>query len=334
MGLFLSGSGGAVGAGGSTVASCVGHIGPGGDPLPDDLYLVVDQSSAMSAAPDGGTGSHWAVLSAAIQSFSAGSSHPTNGYSLGLEYFPKGLAPESCTADYDAPDLEVGPLPENAPQIAASLGTHGSSGGLRALGPALTGALRHMKARAPRYPGRAPVVVLITSGAPEECSPTDVAALAAAARDAATTEPMVRTAVIALDVASPTALDAIAKAGRTGRAFGLTLAGARSFTAQLGDVLWSLTTLQGCSFPLPVPSDGATLAVAGLVVSITPGDTQQTTEVPRIDVASDCALAGDAWYFDDPSRPREVRLCPDTCDRTATAHVDISICPPRIPPGQ
>ena len=112
-------------------------------------------------------------------------------------------------------------------------------------------------------------------------------------------------------------LDAVAKAGLTGSAFTLQLTG--DTTQGISDMLESMTQLGLHLRDTPSPADPAMpLDPARLSVRFTPNVTRITEFVPKVGTSADCALnAGEGWYFDDPVRPTQIVLCPDTCERTA-----------------
>jgi len=183
-----------------------------------DVYVMLDQSSSMGDPyPIASLGSWWDVTR---QAFTSVANDPAfAGLAMGLQYFPLGgVAPDSCSGHYEVPDVELAALPGNAGALTTSLAAHDPVA-FTPTGPALAGAIRHMKEWAPTHPGRMPLVLFVTDGFPTECFPTDLDQIASIAREGRDTQPPVRVGVIGLNLgAGGTNLDAIAKAGGTGAA--------------------------------------------------------------------------------------------------------------------
>jgi hypothetical protein len=264
----------------------------------------------------------WASVQGAVISFA--NDPAVSLTSVGIQYFPlSGDAGTACTAAYDIPDVELAPLPGNALAIAASLGAHAPSG-FRATGPALAGALAHMKEWARAHPGRTPVVVLVTNGLPADCEPRRLADLEGLASEAFATEPRVRTFVVALGAGTHQAeLDALAKAGATTRAFAVD---DRDIVNQVAQSLRVVTDARlTCDFDLLRLDDpDASLDSSKFALSYTPFATMQPELLERLNVASDCSLDdAEGWYFDDPQAPTKAVLCPGTCARLAAGRVQV-----------
>jgi len=95
----------------------------------------------------------------------------------------------------------------------------------------------------------------------------------------------------------------------------------------------TIATPLDCQWRIPAPTDGEKFDPAKVNVEFTPaGGTAQ----PYGWVASeaDCTAAGDGWYYDDPTAPKEVRVCPRTCDTIKAStggRVDLKFGCERIP---
>jgi len=80
--------------------------------------------------------------------------------------------------------------------------------------------------------------------------------------------------------------------------------------AALQEAVMEGTTLP-CAFEVPPPPPGETLDPNQVNLVYTPtGGSAET--VPRVDGVGACA--GDGWYYDDPSAPTQIIVCPATCD--------------------
>ncbi|HEX4476225.1 MAG TPA: hypothetical protein VH142_14165, partial [Polyangiaceae bacterium] len=134
-----------------------------------DLFMLLDQSSSMGqVVSDAGT-TRWTGTTSGIAAFL--NAPPIRDVGAGIQYFPLGgIAPASCTADYAMPAIDIGTIPENAAGIIGTFAAHAPAA-FTPTGPALTGALQHMKAWATAHPSRTAAVVLMTDGYPTECDP-------------------------------------------------------------------------------------------------------------------------------------------------------------------
>jgi hypothetical protein len=119
----------------------------------------------------------------------------------------------------------------------------------------------------------------------------------------------VQTYALGMVPSSMTFVNQIAQAGGTNAAFDATQ-GTAAFVAALNVAI--ATTLD-CQWNIPPPPNGQRLDPTKVNLQFTAGGAtpQQIVKVPS---ASDCAAAGNGWYFDDPNNPTQVLVCPQTCD--------------------
>src|SRR5260221_5875564 len=99
------------------------------EPAPVDMYIMFDKSSSMSGIiPNTNPASSWwQAAQQAVTSFvndprAAGMvpGQGTPAMTVGLQFFPLGgIAPESCQANYEMPDVELGLLPCNASALSS-----------------------------------------------------------------------------------------------------------------------------------------------------------------------------------------------------------------------
>jgi hypothetical protein len=291
---------------------------------PVDAYIMFDQSSSMSeAVPAPGTGTWWTAAAAGLTAFVKDPAAAGTG--VGLQYFPlNGVSPNSCTAPYSTPAVAIAPLPANANALSASIAAH-SPTTFTPTGPALAGAIAHMKAWAPSHPGRVPVVVLVTDGFPTECEPQQIPDIAVLAKNAFETSPSVRTAVIGLNLgAGRENLSQIPKAGGTDRAIFIdsgTIGG--TISASFATIL--LNTVQEsftCSFPVPT-AQGKPIDFDKVNVRYAAGTEKGTLHY--VQTKGDCLLNQDqGWYYDKLPAPTKIMLCPYTCQqRLRTYHMEV-----------
>jgi hypothetical protein len=308
-------------------ASCSGQSFSA-SPEPVDMYIMFDQSSSMGAALPGSTGTWWTAAQAAVTAFV--NDPKGSGMGVGLQFFPlNGVAPATCQADYQTPEVEIGLLPGNAPALVASIQKHVPTA-FTPTGPALQGAINHMKAWGPAHPGRAPVVVLVTDGFPTECAPQQVVDIATIAKTAFESEPRVRTFVLGFETGGGLAnLKDISQAGGSGAPILISGGdvGAQFAAAMIGI---STATLQ-CDLDLPTPA-GLTTALdpSKLGVRYTPTATGIPEQVPRLGSLGDCLVnQNQGWYYDAPGAPKKVLICSGTCAKfTAGKPEMVSGCTP------
>jgi hypothetical protein len=320
-----------------------------------DLYLLLDQSTAMSTMVNGET--KWQAATDAITSFAK---QPGPGsVSLGVQYYgvpnPTPVCPcmtsndcqagdfcfsgqchfcklmtppDSCNLnDYAKPDVEIALLPAGAGAIGNSLSLHGPVTG-PAMGPALDGAVKHAHAWAQSNPGHSVVAVLVAGTPAAECDPMDATGLAQEAALGLSGTPSIKTYAIGIfsdaDIpAGPDALDAIAQAGGTGLAVNV-------MTAQplQPQVLAALTSIRaatiGCPYDIPTPTMG-TFDKNKVNVVYTPGGGKAGL-VPRYQDKAHCPPNGDGWYYDSNINPMQIELCAQACAKVSadpTGTVDI-----------
>ena len=230
--------------------------------VPVDMYIMFDQSSSMGDPLPDGSGTWWGAAQAAVTSFV--NNGRAGGLNVGIQYFPLGgVAPASCTAAYSTPEVELGLLPANSAALTASIQAHNPKA-FTPTAPALQGAIDHMKAWAPKNPGRAPVVVFVTDGFPTECHPQQIPDIATLAKTAFETDPKVRTFVVGFNLGQAGQnLNQIAKAGGTNKAF---LIDNGNIGAAFVNAMLSIATQPlNCSLDIPKPM------VPGMVLDPTPG---------------------------------------------------------------
>jgi hypothetical protein len=303
-----------------------------------DMYIMFDQSVSM-ADPIPNTNpvvTWWQAAQQGVTAFvndptAAGAQPGQPAMTVGLQFFPLvGVAPQSCMANYEMPEVELGLLPGNSAAVAASIQKHQPTA-FTPTAPALKGAIAHMKQWAPMHPGHAPVVVLVTDGFPTECDPQDITDIATIAKDAFTTDPVVRTFVVGFNLGSGGSnLDAIAEAGGTGKAFLIDKGDiGGQFVSHMLSI--STTTLQ-CKFDLPKPPMGMSLDPTMVAVTYTPSATGVEAQVPKLNGLTDCeANMGNGWFYDDRNMPTKILVCPGTCSKFAAGVVKTSsACKPDV----
>ena len=290
-GISLDGAGGA--GGGSWCASDIVKA----QPVPLDMYIMLDQSNSMTKP--------WPDVTAALKQFVQQPS--AAGIGVGIQYFalPKsGACVESCNQDSDCcpnqppdqacalgpcwfnqcsgciqqsvddscdaaiyaePDVEIAPLPGVASAIVSSINAHSPYSGTPT-SAALAGAIQYASAWASQNPTHIVVDVLATDGEPQECD-TSLANIEGIAAQGLTATPSILTFVIGVG-SSLSALDGIAAAGGTQKAFLVDVNAdiAQQFALALNQIRGGLA----CTYAVPVPDSG-TPDYGEINVGYTPG---------------------------------------------------------------
>ncbi len=326
------------GGGGNGVGGgCVG-TGKTADKVPLDMYIMLDKSSSMS-------GSKWNAVAQALQTFIG--QPEAAGIGVGIQYFPlpsgvtcpslpvmcssdaqcqTGCGPcilagpfgfcsgvgtaDSCEVmDYSTPAVEIAALPGNQPALSGSISGESPDGSGTPTSPALEGAIAHASDWATANPGHVTIVVLATDGDPTSCS-SDIPAIQALAAAGAAATPPVLTFVIGVG-GSQANLNGIASSGGTGSAFMI------DQSPNVQDAfLMAMNEIQNqslpCSYLIPEPPAGEEIDFGAVNVSYTPSGGQPQT-IPQASGPGSCMPGSLAWYYDNPSNPTQIVLCPDTC---------------------
>lgn len=311
-------------------ATCVGQ-NYAGESIPLDIFIVFDQSGSMCSCIDPVGGQlcpdpdcRQTRLDAIREATAQFLEDPKSaGMGVGLTYFgrqPIGQA--SCElSDYQSAAVPIGALPEHAPAVLASLGAIAPTGETPT-GPAIRGACDYAQAWQASQPHHTVVLLLLTDGKPEApvtcqngagacCPSLDDAVLAA--EQCRSNGPDIKTYVLGVGPLLEN-LEQIAVAGGTERAY---LVEGGDVSAQ---VLQALNRIRGdaaipCQLQLPPAPPGQALATDEVNLSYANAECASTLFYSVQDRAQ-CGTE-DGWYYDDPSNPQTIALCPASCDRVS-----------------
>jgi hypothetical protein len=237
------------------------------------------------------------------------------------------------TALYAAPEVEIAPLPGVAGALVPSLAAR-QPDGLTPTGPALAGAIQHLRDRLAANPDRRAAVVLATDGFPVECTPMTIPDIAAVAHTAAYSMPPIPTFVIG--VFSPFEGDSamknlgeLADAGGTGKAF-IISTGEDVTTAFLAALNQISTTALACEYKIPAANlGGGAIDFTKVNVQYTPGAGLATT-LPNVADKAACTPTRGGWYYDadlgGSVKPTKIITCASTCSALrmdSQAQIDI-----------
>ena len=296
-----------------------GAVALRGEGLSVDLYVMMDKSVSMGDNRDiyliPGGGTKW---DAVIEGFTAFVALPeVAGAAMGLDFFGQG-ADRCDPTTYSSPEVAVAALPGVGQDILDAFGRF-APGDNTPLTPALEGAI--MAARAQQADSnRETVVVLVTDGLPNGCE-SDFDNLVEAARDGLEGDPSIKTFVLGitgqeLEVDTfQTEMTRVATAGGSEALFiDATSELASEFSTALGSIHGQ--TRIPCQFGIPDPDSGD---IDYNLVNVRLSDSDETDAlVPRVEGESACGTES-GWYYDDPSAPERIALCPSTCEDASSS---------------
>lgn len=273
------------------------------DPVQLDIVILLDRSGSMS-------GQKWDGSVAALKTFV--NDPASAGIAVGIVYFPIEAAPDNNDCNYfhyQTLDVDVAPLPGNAPSLVTSLDAQDPLGGDTPTYGGLKGALFTATALQDANPDHKVILVLASDGDPNSCpgNQNDIPVIAALAQSALNYNG-VQTYVIAISGSTVANLDQIAAAGGTGLAYDVT-ANVQQFSQKMAEIRAAAI---GCEIIIPPPPQGETLDPDYVNVTYTPGGMGNPQKIPKADNLGDCG-AGPGWYYDNPAEPTKIIFCPASC---------------------
>ena len=326
-GIGIDGSTGSSGAAGSGMidpdASCANDVRQGGV-VQVNMLVMFDRSGSMDDEIDNNQ-TRWGAASSALNAFFQDPN--SAGLDVALRFFPHddpaaGCNDDDCDESACARELvpigtlTADPAPADAQEQAlvaavtgATPGGNGQGGGTPTFA-ALSGAERWAVAHQAANPNERTVVVFVTDGQPNGCN-EDTAAIAALAEAARTSSGVLTYAIGISDGVDDGIMDPIAAAGGTNQAIMIEDGSAQS------SLLTALQNIRGqvlsCNFVMPPPRDPSQQIDPSKVnVNYTPSGGGSPMLVGGVNSAADCGSAG-GWYYDNPSTPTQIILCPATC---------------------
>ncbi len=324
-----SGSGAASSSGGSGVvidmdAGQAGNQGCGttsqkADPLPLDLFILLDQSGSMTEEGD-----RWNPVTTALKTFVT--SPGLDGVGVGLNYFPKQATiqedPVICLpATYVTPEVPIAELPGNAALITSSIEAHFFTAAEAdnpphwgtPTKPAVEGVLQTLAGYSAMHPERKLVLLLATDGKPSSfCTGNNIPGIAQVLAAASAATPPIVTYVIGIGAIDN--LNELAVAGGTGHdAFIVDATGANT-EAEFAQALDAIRRLAlPCEYPMPQAPTGEIDPGKVNVQHQADGATAGTV-FPKVTGAADCRPGETNWYYDDDAAPTSVIMCPAACE--------------------
>jgi hypothetical protein len=289
-----------------------------------DMFVLLDQSGSMQEDED-----RWTPVTTALKTFVGLPELARTG--VALQYFPLGPSDEiKCRADtYATPAVPMAELPANTEPFRKSIDAHYFSKAEccdteehsgTPTKPAVEGAVTYLQGWLKAHADHVGVLLLATDGEPSSvCDDNKVPDVAKVLAAAASASPQIKTYVIG--IGNNDKLDALALAGATGE-HALIVDGSGAMTEQ--QLLAALAKIRNEALPCDYPI--ANIPDANSVnVEWTVGPGGASTRLINVVDADGCAKASaTGWYYDQPTAPTRINLCPDTC-ATLGKQVDVSV---------
>ncbi len=297
----------------NTDASCQDFTAKA-DPLPLDIYVVLDRSGSMANTNP----PRWPAVTGALKTFFESSS--TKGIGAALTLFAHPTKPECNASSYATPMVAMAPLPGSATGQALTLVNTmnqypaGNNPIYTPTLAAITGALTYTKSYKTAHPKDSVIVVLATDGIPGDptCGSTQTAsAVQTAIANGYNGSPSIRTFVIGIDPTSTmqTNLSNWAKAGG-GQSFDVATSGGSS------QFLQAMQSIQksalGCKYSMPT-TDAGIIDPSKVKVQYTPGGSSTPQDLTKVSGSGACGSGG-GWYYDNNQNPSTITLCKASCD--------------------
>jgi hypothetical protein len=276
----------------------------GATQIPVNMFVTVDKSGSMK------DNQKWDNAKAAFLAFFQ--DPDAASLRVALRFWPdSGCDGNTCDVDVCAsPAVDVGPLSDagHVQALVDQFNAH-SPGGNTPMSAALGGATKW----ASSYVGQVEssekaVVVLVTDGEPNGCD-NDVGHIAQEAKDAYDAAG-VQTFAVGLAGSNQATMDQIAQGGSTGQGFFIGNGNAKA------DLIAALKKIQAssvaCVYAMPKAEAGKVIDPKLINVNYTPGAGPEQT-LGQVPDAGACGAKG-GWFYDDPSKPSIIKLCPTTCD--------------------
>ncbi len=278
--------------------------------IPVNMFIIFDKSGSMK------DNNKWTNSTTALIDFFK--DQGSAGLRVALRFFPDdGCDDQACDiAVCSQPLVSLAPLTSSAAPADAqeqklidAVNSKGPNGGTPmyvALGGAEQWAADYQTA----HPAEKTVVVLVTDGEPNGCDEnvSHIAKLASTTLAANG----VLTYAVGLVGSNTGTMDTIAAAGGTMKGFFIGNGNASA------DLLAALKAIQGsqvaCTFQMPtMGSMGETIDPNLVNVNYTPGDGSPAVTFGQVPDKAACTAQKGGWYYDNPSKPTTITLCPTTC---------------------
>ena len=295
------------------------------------------RSLAQEATIQNTTLQRWDVLQQGLLAFLSDPNVVKREPRVGLGFFGKtdnsNDTAECDPNSYAQPQIELEPVATSGPKILQAVQAERNLlGGQTPWFPALQGSLMHAQSWQTANP-RLTVVVLVTDGLPTECDQymSDIQEMVGEYSTGVqgtyntTGQPGIRTYMIGIAV-DKFNLDAVAQAGGTGSSTNVDI------TAAVDEFVTALVNITSanlqCEIPLPSPAPGQ-IHVDPTKIQLFYKPFQGTSQqIPNAGSTAGCGSPNGGWYFDNPTSPTTITLCPCSCANLGAGSIELDFgCP-------
>jgi len=320
------------------------------EPIPADMVILMDRSisnsyavnSDQAVAAAAGQTSRWDVLTAGMKAVVESKDMADVGASLTFFSYKGTTDPnvECNVTDYVNPVVAYDKLGVNGAQMVSEMDALSPAGKTPTV-PAITGALSYAMQLRLADQSREKVVVMISDGYPTICDQKTAPDVTAIIDRAATDKNVpIRTFVVGIGSANSMTMAKLnlisyASAGKTGQPIVLDeAAGADAVATQLVGALKNISNDPlACEYT--VRQTAGTVVDPDLVTVTFQPAVGSFQEIPRVQGLSGCDKSQyGGWYFDNPTAPTKVTMCPCTCSNFGAGTVSIVYnCKPKLTIG-
>ncbi|MFT3775835.1 MAG: vWA domain-containing protein [Minicystis sp.] len=274
--------------------------------VPVNMFVTVDKSGSMK------DDQKWDNAKAAFIAFFQ--DPEAASLRVALRFWPDDSCDaNTCNANACAkPAVDIGPLSDPTHvQALVDRFNQKSPGGNTPMSAALAGATMWASNYATNVTegSEKAVVILVTDGEPNGCD-EDINHIANEAKDAYDAAG-VQTFAVGLAGSNQSSMDKIAASGNTTQGFFIGNGNAKA------DLIAALKKIQAssvaCAYAVPKPAPGKILDPKLVNVNYTPSGQKTPETLGQVPDAASCGTKG-GWFYDDPSKPGIIKLCPTTCD--------------------
>ncbi len=270
--------------------------------VPVSMFIAIDKSGSMAM------NGKWNALKTALNAFFADPG--AQQLNVALRFWPDDMGMGTCNGmacDVNAcaaPTVPLGPLSDAAHRSALTMALNATTpAGDTPMSAALAGAEQWAAAHMKAAPNEKVIVVLVTDGQPTKCD-TNLANIAALAGSANKSQGTL-TYAIGFPGSAQNEMDQIAAAGGTGMGFFL------SGTATEMDFLAAMLAISGKTVACTLPITQNAKLEPKLVNVVYGSGSAAGGKLTHVQGPMDCANGG--WYYDNPTAPTNITLCPSTC---------------------
>ncbi len=294
----------------NTDASCA-EVTAKAEPLPLDLYVVLDRSGSMVLSSP----QRWPPVKSALTQFFE--SPTAAGIGAALTLFAHPTKNECSSTSYATPLVAMAPLPGSATGQALSLvnmmNAHTPVSGVGTpTVEAMQGASTYAKSYKNSHPTHTVAIVLATDGIPGDPGCTEsAAAVKSVVSSTYTGTPSIKTYVIGIDPDTTMKANLNSWAAASGTtAFDVATSGGSSQFLQAMKNIQS--SALGCKYNMPT-TDAGIIDPNKVNVEYTPGGTKTAQSLPKVSGAGACGNSA-GWYYDNNQTPTTITLCKASCD--------------------